>query len=132
VRLPTPKQQVEIIEVKDQLTLEDDAGEVWLHRIDSPHVDGMLLGQVAKDNVVRVTDLHSPGRDTVKNARNSSVAEVVRRLGITGAAFAGGHGSNGKQSDLDAITAQQERLQAFGNLASGHSRVHFLSTSNPI
>jgi len=26
VRLPTPKQQVEIIEVKDQLTLKDDAG----------------------------------------------------------------------------------------------------------
>jgi hypothetical protein len=68
VRLPTPKQQVEIIEVKDQLTLKDDAGEVWLHRIDSPHVDGMLLGQVAKHNVVRVTDLHSPRRGTVKNA----------------------------------------------------------------
>jgi hypothetical protein len=29
----------------------------------------MLLGQVVKDNVVRVTDLHSPGRDTVKECR---------------------------------------------------------------
>jgi hypothetical protein len=48
----------------------------------------MLLGQVVKDNVVRVTDLHSPGRDTVKNAGNSLVAEAVRRLGIAGAAFA--------------------------------------------
>jgi hypothetical protein len=53
-------------------------------RIDNPHVDGMLLGQVVKDNVVPVTDLYSPGRDTVKNAGNSSVAEAVRRLGITG------------------------------------------------
>jgi hypothetical protein len=81
----------------------------------------MLRGQVVKDNVVRVTDLYSPGRDTVKKAGNSSVAEAVRRLGITGAAFARGHGSSGTQSDLDAITAQQERLQAFGNLAPGHS-----------
>jgi hypothetical protein len=38
-------------------------------RIDNPHVDGMLLGQVVKDNVVRVTDLHSPGRETVKECR---------------------------------------------------------------
>jgi hypothetical protein len=84
--------------------------------------------------VVRVTDLYSPGRDTVKNAGDSSVAEVVRRLGITGATFADGHGSNGKQSDLHAITAQQERLQAFGNLPPGPATAgcHFLSTSNPI
>jgi hypothetical protein len=67
----------------------------------------MLLGQVVKDNVVRVTDLYSPGRDTVKNAGNSSVAEVVRRLSIAGAVFARGHGSSGKQTDLDAVTAQQ-------------------------
>jgi hypothetical protein len=60
-----------------------------------------------KDNVVRATDLYSPGRDTVKNAGNSSVSEAVRRLGTTGAAFACGHGGSGKQSDLDAITAQQ-------------------------
>ncbi len=61
VRLPAPKQQVEIIEVKDQLTLKDDAGEIRLYGIDNPHVDGMLLGHVVKDNVVWVTDLYSPG-----------------------------------------------------------------------
>jgi hypothetical protein len=27
-------------------------------RIDNPHVDGMLLGQIVKDNVVPVTDLY--------------------------------------------------------------------------
>jgi hypothetical protein len=32
----------------------------------------------------------------------------VRRLGITGAAFARRHGSSGKQSDVDAITAQHK------------------------
>jgi hypothetical protein len=36
--------QVEIIEVKDQLTLKDDGGEIRLYRIDNPHVDGMLIG----------------------------------------------------------------------------------------
>jgi Metallo-beta-lactamase superfamily len=56
--------QVEIIEVKDQLTLKDDGGEIRLYRIDNPDVDGMLLGHVVKDNVVWVTDLYSPGRDT--------------------------------------------------------------------
>jgi hypothetical protein len=102
----TPK-QVEIIEVKDQLTLKDDGGEIRLYRIDNPHVDGMLLGHVVKDNVVWLTDLYSPGRDTVRNAGNSSVAEAVRRLGITGATFAGGHGGNGNQSGLEAIMAQK-------------------------
>lgn len=98
--------QVEVIEVKDQLTLKDEGGEIRLTRIDNPHVDGMLLGHVVKDNVVWVTDLYSPGRDTAKNAGNSSIAAAVKKLGITGAIFAGGHGSNGKQSDLDTITAQ--------------------------
>ncbi len=98
--------QVEVVEVKDQLTLKDDGGEIRLYRIDNPHVDGMLLGHVVNDNVVWVTDLYSPVRDTAKNAGNTAVAAAVKKLGITGATFAGGHGSNGKQSDLDAIAAQ--------------------------
>ena len=44
--------QVEVIEVKDQLTLKDEGGEIRLYRIDNPHVDGMLLGHVVNDNVV--------------------------------------------------------------------------------
>ena len=91
----------------------------------------MLLGQVVKDNVLRVTDLYSPGRDTVTNPGNPSVAEMVRRLGITRAAFARGHGSSGKQSDLDAITAQQ-KTASFPQLGTRPQSVHFLSTSNPI
>jgi glyoxylase-like metal-dependent hydrolase (beta-lactamase superfamily II) len=98
--------QVEIIEVKDQLTLKDDGGEIRLYRIDNPHVDGMLIGHVVKDNVVWVTDLYSPVRDTTKNAGNSSLAATIKRLGITGATFAGGHGASGTQGDLEAITSQ--------------------------
>jgi hypothetical protein len=88
------------------LTLKDDGAEIRLYRIDNPHVDGMLLGHVVKDNVVWATDLYSPGRDTAKNAGNTSIAAAVKKFDITGATFAGGHGSNGKQSDLDAIMAQ--------------------------
>ena len=98
--------QVQIVEVKDELTLKDDGGEIRLYRIDNPHVDGMLLGHVVKDNVVWVTDLYSPGRDSAKNAGTTVVAAAVKKFGITGATFAGGHGSNAKQSDLDAIMAQ--------------------------
>jgi glyoxylase-like metal-dependent hydrolase (beta-lactamase superfamily II) len=103
----TPK-NVQVVEVKDQMSLNDaDGQEIKLYRIDNPHVDGMLLGHIVKDNVVWVTDLYSPGRDTAKNEGNTSVAAAVKKLGITGAIFAGGHGSNGKQSDLDAIVAQK-------------------------
>ncbi len=64
----SPK-KVQVVEVKDQMSLKDaDGNEIKLTRIDNPHVDGMLLGHVVKDNVVWVTDLYSPGRDTTKNA----------------------------------------------------------------
>jgi hypothetical protein len=59
-----------------------------------------------KDNVVWVTDLYSPVRNTVKNAGNTTVAAMAKKLGIGGAIFADGHGTNGKQSDLDAIMTQ--------------------------
>jgi hypothetical protein len=104
--LQAAPKQVEVVEVKDQLTLKDDGGEIRLYRIDNPHVDGMLLGHVVQDNVVWATDLYSPGRDTKKNAGNASVGAAIKKLGITGATFAGGHGANGKQADFDAIMAQ--------------------------
>jgi hypothetical protein len=104
--LQKARKQVEIIEVKDQLTLKDDGGEIRLYRIDNPHVDGMLIGHVLKENVVWVTDLYSPVRDTTKNAGNSSLAATIKRLGITGATFAGGHGASGTQADLEAITSR--------------------------
>jgi len=103
----SPK-KVQVVEVKDQMSLKDaDGNEIKLTRIDNPHVDGMLLGHVVKDNVVWVTDLYSPGRDTTKNAGSESVEAAVKKLGISGATFAGGHGSNGPQSGLEAIMAQK-------------------------
>ena len=77
--------KVQVVEVKDQMTLKDaDGSEIKLTRIDNPHVDGMLLGHVVRDNVVWVTDLYSPVRDTAKTAGSEAVATAVKKLGITG------------------------------------------------
>ena len=35
-----------------------------------------------------------------------SVAAALKKFGITGATMAGGHGTNGKQSDLQAVMSQ--------------------------
>jgi hypothetical protein len=100
--------KVQVVEVKDQMSLKDaDGNEIKLTRIDNPHVDGMLLGHVVKDNVVWVTDLYSPGRDTAKTPGSEAVAVAVKKLGISGATFGGGRGSNGPQSGLEAIMAQK-------------------------
>src|SRR5258705_13371092 len=56
----TPK-SVEVVEVKDQMTLKDaDGQEIKLYRIDNPHVAGILLGHVVKEKVLGVTDLGPP------------------------------------------------------------------------
>jgi glyoxylase-like metal-dependent hydrolase (beta-lactamase superfamily II) len=99
--------KVQVTEVKDQMTLPDPESEIKIYRIDSPHVDGMLTIQVVKPNIVWVTDLWSPVRDTAKSPNSEAYAAALKKLGITGATLAGGHGANGKQSDLEAILASK-------------------------
>jgi len=96
----------EIVEVKDEMSLKDEGGEVKLYNIPNPHVEGMLIGHVVKDNVVWVTDIWSPGRDANRTPGVLSVAEAVKKHGIKDATFAGGHGSTAKQSVLEGIVAQ--------------------------
>jgi hypothetical protein len=67
----------------------------------------MLMGHVVKENVVWVTDLWSPAPTATKNPNAESVAAALKKFGITGATMAGGHGTNGKQSDLEALMAQK-------------------------
>jgi hypothetical protein len=103
----TPK-NVEVVEVTDQMILKDADGEaIRIYRIDYPHVDGMLLGHVVKDNVAWVTDLWSPTPTATKNPNTESVAAALKNPGITGTTMAGGHGTNGKQSDLEAVMSQK-------------------------
>src|ERR1700704_3480696 len=47
-------------DVKETMSLKDDAAEINLINIPNPHVEGMLVVHVVKDNIVWVTDLVSP------------------------------------------------------------------------
>ena len=96
---------LQIVGVADNMTLKDDTVEIRLQRIANPHVDGMLIGYVVQPNVVWVTDIWSPGRDAAKTAGVMAVNDAIKKLGIKDATFAGGHGSNAKQSVLDGIVA---------------------------
>jgi len=94
-----------VVGVSDRMSLKDDTVEIRLHKIANPHVDGMVIGHVVQPNIVWVTDIWSPGRDTPRNPGVVALHEAVKKLGITGATFAGGHGSNAPQDKLDGIVA---------------------------
>jgi len=98
--------QANIVEVSDRMALKDDSVEIQLYNIPNPHSDGMIIGHVVKDNVVWVTDIWSPGRDSARTPGVLALGEAVKKLGISGATFAGGHGTSAKQSTLDGIVAQ--------------------------
>ena len=102
-RQPKP---AEIVEVKDTMSLKDDTVTINLYNIPNPHSDGMILGHVATDNVVWVTDIWSPGRDASRTPGVLAVYDAVKKIGIKDATFAGGHGSTAKQSVLEGIAAQ--------------------------
>jgi glyoxylase-like metal-dependent hydrolase (beta-lactamase superfamily II) len=95
----------EFIEVKDQMTLKDDTSEVRLYNIANPHVDGMLIGHLVKDNIVYVTDLISPRGPIERSPATASVGVILRKYGINGATIAGGHGTTVKQADISAQLA---------------------------
>jgi glyoxylase-like metal-dependent hydrolase (beta-lactamase superfamily II) len=98
---------VKVVEVKDDMTISDGATDIKLHVIDNPHVKGMIIGHVVQPNIVWVTDIWSPARDTAKTPGAIAFGEALHKLGISGATVAGGHGGNGKQSDLDTVLAQK-------------------------
>ena len=94
-----------VVGVASQMSIKDDSVEIRLHKIANPHVDGMLIAHVVQPNVVWVTDIWSPGRDASKTPGVVALNDAVKKLGIKGATFAGGHGSNAPQDKLDAILA---------------------------
>jgi glyoxylase-like metal-dependent hydrolase (beta-lactamase superfamily II) len=87
-------------EVKDQLALKDDTVEINLYNIPNPHVEGMIIGHVVKENVLWVTDLISPRGQIGRNAGTVAVGDALRKHNITGATIAGGHGATAKQADI--------------------------------
>ena len=93
-------------DVKDTLSLKDDAAEINLYNIPNPHVEGMLLVHVVKDNVVWVTDLVSPrGGPIGRNPGTVAVGDALRKHNITNATLAGGHGTTAKQAEAAAALA---------------------------
>jgi len=93
---------VKVDEVKDQLSLKDDSGELRLYNIPNPHSDGMIIGHVVGPNIVYVTDILSPRGPIERNPGTLAVGEALKKQGITGSTIAGGHGTTAKQADIGA------------------------------
>jgi glyoxylase-like metal-dependent hydrolase (beta-lactamase superfamily II) len=94
------RKPLRITEVKDQLVLKDDVGEIRLYNIPNPHAEGYILGHVVKDNVVWVTDLISPRGPIERTPGTVAVGDALKKHGITNATIAGGHGSTAKQAEI--------------------------------
>jgi hypothetical protein len=94
------KKPATVQEVKDTFSIKDDTVEINLYNIPNPHVDGFLLPHIVKDNILWVTDLISPRGQINRNPQTVSVGEALRKLNITGATIAGGHGATVKQADI--------------------------------
>jgi metal-dependent hydrolase (beta-lactamase superfamily II) len=75
--------------VADKMILKDDTVEIRLHKVANPHVDGMLIGYVVQPNVVWVTDIWSPGRNSARTPGVLAFNDAVQELGIKDATFAG-------------------------------------------
>jgi hypothetical protein len=86
--------------VADTASIKDDQEELTLLNIPNPHVDGMLLVHLPKDNVLWVTDLVSPRGPIGRNPGTVAVGDALRKHNINGALIAGGHGVTVKQADI--------------------------------
>jgi len=96
---------VHVIEVKDKMALKDGE-EIDIYRIDNPHVEGMLTMYVAGPKLVWVTDIYSPGRDAAKTPANAQFHDTIKKLGLSPALYAGGHGASGSEADYVALLAK--------------------------
>ena len=94
-----------IIEVKDEVTIKDEADEIRLFNINNPHVQGFILGYVVKSNVLYVTDLISPRGVINRSVATVAVGDAVRKFGINPTVVAGGHGTTAKVADLTKALA---------------------------
>jgi glyoxylase-like metal-dependent hydrolase (beta-lactamase superfamily II) len=94
------RRPVRITEVKDQLSLKDDANEIRLFNIPNPHAEGYILGHVVNGNIVYVTDLISPRGPIQRTEGSVAVGDALKKHGITDSTIAGGHGTTAKQAEI--------------------------------
>ncbi len=85
------------------MTLRDDGREIRLYNVVNPHVEGMLIGQIVSNDIVWVTDLYSPVRDTRRTPAAVYFYETLKQLGLRPSRLAGGHGGASSYTDLEAI-----------------------------
>src|SRR5207245_2104686 len=106
---PRDLKRTPIVEVDGSTVLGDGTREVSLHVVENEHAKGMLIGYVADARLGFVTDLWSPGRDTLEGKLTSGQAAVVtavKQAGITPLKFAGGHGTTADYAPLEALAAK--------------------------
>jgi glyoxylase-like metal-dependent hydrolase (beta-lactamase superfamily II) len=101
----------DVTEIRDEMTLKDGTTELRLVRIANHHAEGMLIAHIMPANIVWVTDLWSPGSETAKTPGTLALSDALKRLNITEATVAGGHGTTAPQSALDAIVATKQSAQ---------------------
>jgi glyoxylase-like metal-dependent hydrolase (beta-lactamase superfamily II) len=94
-----------VVDVKDAMSLKDDAITVNLYNIANPHVDGMLIAHLVEPNLLYVTDLISPRGQITRTPGTAAVGEALRKLSISGTTIAGGHGTTAKQADIGPALA---------------------------
>jgi glyoxylase-like metal-dependent hydrolase (beta-lactamase superfamily II) len=92
-----------VIEVADQMNLRDDTEEIHLYNIANPHAEGMLIGYMAKADLLWVTDMYSPARDTRKAPGGINLYETLKYLGVSPPRLAGGHGGSASYAEFETI-----------------------------
>jgi glyoxylase-like metal-dependent hydrolase (beta-lactamase superfamily II) len=95
---------VKVIEVKDKMVLKNGE-QIQIYRIENDHAEGMLTMYVAGPKIVWVTDIYSPGRGG-KTPEAVAFHDTIKKLGLSPALYAGGHGASGTEADFVAMLAK--------------------------
>jgi glyoxylase-like metal-dependent hydrolase (beta-lactamase superfamily II) len=107
--LPPTLPKANIVEVRDPLVLSDGGRELGIYLVANPHAEGMLIGYVTDVRLGYVTDLWSPGRDKLGDKPTpgqAALVAAVQKYGLKPTRFAGGHGTTGDYSELEALAAK--------------------------
>lgn len=96
---------VRVTEVKDKMMLKDGE-EIDIFRIPNGHAEGMLTMYVAGPKIVWVTDIYVPTPQAKANPENTAFHETIKKLGLSPALYAGGHGTTATEEAYQAMLAK--------------------------
>ena len=80
-----------------------DGEEIDIYRIPNGHAEGMLTMYVAGPKIVWVTDIYVPTPTMAKNPENAAFHETIKKLGLSPALYAGGHGTTATEDAYQAM-----------------------------